>query len=138
MKKRVTVDIDVELDAAELAGGFGAILETLAKRIAHAADPLAAVGQIAARDGLATWRVRAFDEDDLTTCLGCGRRVPRSETDIREDGEICRTCALSDQVGAHTQRATEAAYRDGFVDGAGFADGSALEASLLMALLKGG
>lgn len=138
MRKRVKVDIELELDAAELATAFGAVLDTLAKRIAEAPDPLGASGQIAAQDGRAAWRVRAWDEADLSTCMGCGRSVPRAETEIRADGELCRTCALGDEVGAHTQRATDAAYREGFVKGGTFADGSYLEAKLLMALLKGG
>jgi hypothetical protein len=117
-KTRIAVDITLELDAPDPRAILGAVLETLARRIAEADDPFAANGDLAASDGRATWRVRAWDEADLATCASCGRRVPRAETDIREEGEVCSRCALGDAVGAHVEAAVDAGYRAGFTDGA--------------------
>jgi hypothetical protein len=112
-KMRVSVAIEVELDAAEPAPGFAAIVAAVAEEIGAAPDPLRASGSAVGKDGRVGWRVSAIDEAALTTCMVCRRRVPRSETDVREDGEICRACVLTSEVGEHIERATDNAFRDG-------------------------
>lgn len=56
-------------------------------------------------------------DGDLTTCIGCGKRVPRATTDITECGERCQRCSLSTEIAGHLEAAAQAEQQRGRVEG---------------------
>lgn len=116
-RTRIVVEIEIEIDGPQPGSALAPVLQGLAARLSRAEKPLESEGVAVAQDGHLKWRVRSWKEAALTTCTSCGRRVPKAETDVREQGDVCQPCSVNGAIAAHWEQAVENTYERGRRDG---------------------
>jgi hypothetical protein len=114
---RIAIEVEIELSADDARATFPPALRALVDGMLAAPDALASKGAVSGEAGAARWRVQSWAEGELVRCIGCQRMVPRSETDVTENGERCQRCGDQGQIDQHWLAVEETAFESGYYKG---------------------